>query len=264
MASMKAGNMALALLLLAIMAAAATEAMAQFRPGGGSRASRDGQGGYGTDQRPGGEQRPAIQEDAVSLTEYRLQLLREDLKLTGVQQPLWDAYADKVSALAADISRERGRLRATLQLKALQRIDQSVDVARNRLTVLEEIASAAKALYGRLAPEQQSIADARLATTLPTNTVALGGAPDAGAATTSSPVTVRVNAAPAIFLGGPLNDATFTAPATTGVSATAGDGDGTIAKVEFLRAMHGVEFFATKKRRAPAGLLKQSLTQSLL
>ena len=175
---MKAETKILVALLLVAMAAAATEAMAQFRPGGGMRGSREGQ--MSRDQRPGGEQGPAMQEDAVSLTEYRLQLLREDLKLTSVQQPLWDAYADKVSALAADISRERGRLQATLQLKALQRIDQSVDVARNRLTALEEIASAAKALYGRLTPEQLSIADARLATTLPTNTVAaLGGAPDA-------------------------------------------------------------------------------------
>ena len=180
MASMKAGNIALALLLLAVLAAAANEAMAQFRPGGGARGSREGP--MSRDQRPGGEQGPAIQEDAVSLTEYRLQLLREDLKLTSVQQPLWDAYAGKVSALAADISREQGRLRATLRLKALERIDQSVDVARNRLTALEEIASAAKALYGRLTPEQQSIADARLATTLPTNSVAgLGGAADSRA-----------------------------------------------------------------------------------
>lgn len=180
---MKAKGKILAVLSVAVMAAAAAEAMAQFRggiPGGGMRGSRDGQGGYGRDQRPGGEQRPAVQEDPVGLTEYRLQLLREDLKLTGAQQPLWDAYADKVSALAADISRERGRLQASLQLKALQRIDRSVDVARNRLTALEEIASAAKALYERLAPEQQSLADARLATTLPTNTVAgFGGAPEA-------------------------------------------------------------------------------------
>ncbi len=164
---MKADRKILAVLLMVAMAAAATGATAQFRPGGGMRGSRDGQ--MSRDQRPGGQQGPAMQEDAVSLTEYRLQLLREDLKLTGAQQPLWDAYAGKVGALAADISREQGRLRATLQLKALQRIDQSVDVARNRLTALEEIASAAKALYARLIPEQQSIADARLATTLPTS-----------------------------------------------------------------------------------------------
>ena len=176
---MKPGTRSFAVVLMVIMAAAATEAMAQFR-GGAMRGNRDGQ--ISRDQRRSGEQRPAVQEDPVSLTEYRLQLLREDLKVTSDQQPLWDAYAEKVSALAADISRERGRLQATLQLKALQRIDRSVDVARNRLTALEEIASAAKALYGRLAPEQQSLADARLATTLPTNSVAgLGGAPEASA-----------------------------------------------------------------------------------
>jgi hypothetical protein len=182
---MKAEKKILAVLLMVVMAAAAASAMAQIRggvPGGGSRGSRDGQGGYGRDQRPGGEQGPAIQEDAVSLTEYRLQLLREDLRLTPEQQLPWKAYADKVIALAADLSRERGRLQTTLQMKALPRIDQSVDVARNRLTALEEIASAAKALYGQLAPEQQSLADTRLATTLPTNTVpGFGGAPDARA-----------------------------------------------------------------------------------
>jgi hypothetical protein len=158
----------LAFLLMVATAVAATEAIAQFRggvPGGGGRGSRDGQ--FGRDQRPGGEQRPAVQEDPVGLAEYRLELLREDLKLTPGQLPLWKAYADKVIALAADMSRERGRLQATLQMKAMQRIDQSVDVARNRLTALEDIASAAKSLYGQLAPEQQSIADARLATTLP-------------------------------------------------------------------------------------------------
>ena len=186
---MKTGKSMVACLAVAIMAAFATEPMAQFRggvpggggfPGGGSRGgARGGEGDYGKGPRPGGEQRPAIQEDAVSLAEYRLELLRTDLKLTPDQAPLWKTYADKVSALAADMSRERGRMQATLQMKALQRIDQSVDVARNRLTALEDIASAAKALYSRLTPEQQSLADTRLATTLPTNpSVSVAGAVD--------------------------------------------------------------------------------------
>lgn len=176
---MRTGNRLGACLLIVAMAAT-TDAIAQFRggmPGGGSRGSRDGQ--MNRDQRPGGEQRPAVQEDPVSLAEYRLELLRTDLKLAPDQEAPWKAYADKVSALAADISRERGRLRATLQMKALQRIDQSVDVARNRLTALEDIASAAKALYARLTPEQQSLADARLATALPTSPgPGSAGAPD--------------------------------------------------------------------------------------
>lgn len=167
---MKPGNRMLGLLLLVAMAAATADAMAQFRggiPGGGSRGSRDGQGGVGREQRPGGEQRPAVQEDPANLSEYRLDLLRMDLKLTPDQESLWKSYADKVIALAADILRERSRIQATLQMKSLQRIDQSMDVARNRLTALEDIASAAKALYARLTPEQQALADARLATTLP-------------------------------------------------------------------------------------------------
>jgi len=178
---MKARNWILGLFLAATMVSAATDVLAQYRggipdgrglPGGGSRGSRGGSGDTSRDQRPPVEQRPGLQEDAVSLSEFRLEMLRADLKLAPEQEASWKAFADKVSALAADISRERGRLQAITQMKALQRIDQSVDVARNRLTALEDIASVAKALYGRLTTEQQSIADARLATTLPTVTAA--------------------------------------------------------------------------------------------
>lgn len=160
---------ALAVLLAAVTAFAAAELMAQVRGGGMRGGSRGGAGDVGRDQRPGGDQRPAMQADPVSQAEYLLEMLREDLKLSPEQQAAWKAYADKVSALASDLSRERGRIKATMQMKALQRIDQSVDVARNRLTALEEIASAAKALYERLTPEQKSIADMRFSTTLATN-----------------------------------------------------------------------------------------------
>jgi len=162
-------KIALAVLLVAVTAFAAAELMAQVRGGGMRGGSRGAPGDVGRDQRPGGDQRPAMQEDPVGQAEYLLEMLREDLKLSADQMTAWKTYADKVSALASDLSRERGRIKATLQLKALQRIDQSVDVARNRLTALEEIASAAKALYECLTPEQKSIADMRLATTLATH-----------------------------------------------------------------------------------------------
>ena len=165
----------LGLLLAGAMLSAVPEALAQFRggtpggsgfPGGGGRGPRGGE--FNREQGPPGQQRQAMQEDIVSLTEYRLELLHVDLRLAPDQESSWKAYADKVSALATDMARERGRAQAALQMKALQRIDQSVDAARNRLTALEDISSAAKALYGRLTPEQQSLADTRLATTLPT------------------------------------------------------------------------------------------------
>jgi len=44
-----------------------------------------------------------------------------------------------------------------------QRIDRAVDVARDRLTAVEDIALAAKALYANLTPPQREAADPRLA-----------------------------------------------------------------------------------------------------
>ena len=77
------------------------------------------------------------------------------------QEPLWQAYVDKVRALGNDLARERGRRPA--QANVEQQIDRIVDAARNRLTALEDIAQAAKALYAKLLPEQQPAADPRLA-----------------------------------------------------------------------------------------------------
>ncbi len=60
-----------------------------------------------------------------------------------------------------------------------------------------------------------------------------------GAATTSSAVNITVtaptNAPPTVSLTSPTNGATFTAPATVSLAATAQDTDGTITKVEFFQ-----------------------------
>lgn len=56
-----------------------------------------------------------------------------------------------------------------------------------------------------------------------------------GTATSSTVnVTVRANVGPTVSLTGPANNSVFTAPATIGLAATAGDTDGTISKVEFF------------------------------
>ncbi len=56
---------------------------------------------------------------------------------------------------------------------------------------------------------------------------------DRGAAASSAPVAITVNAPPAVSLNSPVNGTTFTAPADIPVSAAATDPDGTITAVEF-------------------------------
>ena len=52
-------------------------------------------------------------------------------------------------------------------------------------------------------------------------------------ATTSSTINIAVNQLPAVSIINPLNNATFTAPATVIINAAATDADGTISKVDF-------------------------------
>lgn len=55
-----------------------------------------------------------------------------------------------------------------------------------------------------------------------------------GGVTTSSAVTVIVNAAPTVSITAPANNAVFASPATISVMATAADSDGTVTKVDFF------------------------------
>ncbi len=56
-----------------------------------------------------------------------------------------------------------------------------------------------------------------------------------GAITTSSAASVRVDALPTVSLTSPVSGASYTAPASITLTASATDSDGTIAKVEFYR-----------------------------
>ncbi len=60
---------------------------------------------------------------------------------------------------------------------------------------------------------------------------------NAGAATTSTAAAITVgsvtNVAPTVSLTSPTSGASFAAPATIALTATAADADGTIAKVDF-------------------------------
>ena len=106
-------------------ATAATPVLAQM--GGGRRGNRGGK----SSEEPG---KGGAQEPQADMLEVTLHEFHEDLKLSAAQEPAWESYADK-----------------------------AVDAARNRLTALEDIAQAAKALYAGLSADQQRVADPRLA-----------------------------------------------------------------------------------------------------
>jgi RHS repeat-associated protein len=58
---------------------------------------------------------------------------------------------------------------------------------------------------------------------------------DRGAATTSSAVSINVNALPAVSITSPASNAVFSAPATITINASASDADGTVTKVDFYQ-----------------------------
>jgi hypothetical protein len=150
---MRKGFIVFSVLMLIIAAADASAQMGSRRESGRG----------GVDRSAKVQEKPETSVDQLALI---LAELQEDLKLTADQQAAWDAYARNVKALASDVARERDRTKEVMQKKVLQRLDHAVDVARNRLTAVEDIAAAAKKLYAGLTPEQQSMADPRLATAI--------------------------------------------------------------------------------------------------
>jgi len=95
----------------------------------------------------------------------QLDQLENELKPSVEQRAAWNAYADKILRLADDMTRSRFAARVAprpTDATAAQQLDQLVDSERNRLTAIEDIADAGKALYATLTAEQKVIADHKL------------------------------------------------------------------------------------------------------
>lgn len=99
--------------------------------------------------------------------DLQTQLSEVELKLalTPRQQVLWDRYRESVGALMADQFRHDPQ--PTLRLDAPRQIERKVDVVRNRLGAMEDIAEAAQSLYASLDADQQRLADRLLPGTVP-------------------------------------------------------------------------------------------------
>jgi hypothetical protein len=152
-----------------IVAVGIPNSFAQFggRGGLGGIFGGTSRGGRGNTQNSGNSVARPI-PDSYEQTEHRLALMEADLHLTPQQRESWQGFADKVRAYASDLSRERARTGIPasegITISGLQHIDLITDGARIRLNELEDIRTAANALYATLSPDQKKIADTRMVT----------------------------------------------------------------------------------------------------
>ena len=109
---------------------------------------------------------PGKAQEAVQVSvQYRLELLEEDLRIRPEQQKLWLNYRDRVLRLADDAQRT-ARTAMAGTMSAPERLDRLSDIARDRLTAIEDVVEAGKQLYAVLTPGQQGVADRRMAVPL--------------------------------------------------------------------------------------------------
>lgn len=105
--------------------------------------------------------------------------LRERLKITPEQMPLWAAYVARLDSYTQQFYRERPAL-PTQEEPAPQQIMRLVMNHQNRLAGLEDIEQAAKALYARLNADQQQIANLWLLASIPTFSGTVPGGASSG------------------------------------------------------------------------------------
>ena len=109
-----------------------------------------------------------VNASVPELVSIRVSQLEEDLNLTASQMPQWTAYRNRVQSMVEDM--KRGARVSASETTAPKRLDALADAVRNRLTAVEDIVDAGKALYAVLTPEQKVVADRRLALPLATLT----------------------------------------------------------------------------------------------
>lgn len=109
-----------------------------------------------------------VNANLPELVNLRMSQLEEDLNLQPAQMPAWSTYRNRVMEMLEDA--RRGARMSASETTAPRRLDALADMARNRLTAVEDIVDAGKALYVVLTPDQKAVADRRLALPLATLT----------------------------------------------------------------------------------------------
>ncbi len=112
-----------------------------------------GMGGMG----PGGK---GGMMDPAARAEQRLTRLKDELKLSEKQLPLWLAFAEKSKTEASKGAETmRQRMSDTKPMTAPERMAQMQSGMKERLVALEAVSESFNRLYAALTPEQKAAAD---------------------------------------------------------------------------------------------------------
>jgi hypothetical protein len=154
--------------LAALLFAATASAQSPGPSGGGRPTGAAGPGGRSISSGARDGESRLANANFFELVALRIAQLEEDLNLTNSQLPAWNLYKDRLTRMLDDL--RRGARTMASETTAPKRLDGLADIARNRLTAVEDIVDAGKALYAVLTPEQKAVADRRLALPLATMT----------------------------------------------------------------------------------------------
>lgn len=98
--------------------------------------------------------------DPGARAEQRLTRLKSDLKLTGQQEPLWQAFAEKSKAQAGKgMQAMRESMQSDKPIPAPERMAQMQTMMKDRLAGMESVHESFNRLYAALTPEQKAAAD---------------------------------------------------------------------------------------------------------
>ena len=98
--------------------------------------------------------------DPGARAEQRLTRLKSDLKLTGQQEPLWQAFAEKSKAQAGKgMQAMRDSMQSEKPVPAPDRMAQMQTMMKDRLAGMESVHESFNRLYAALTPEQKAAAD---------------------------------------------------------------------------------------------------------
>ncbi|MEW6164954.1 MAG: Spy/CpxP family protein refolding chaperone [Pseudomonadota bacterium] len=152
---MKTNRKILAGLILAAGIGGASLVIAQ--PGMGMKGGCDGSGPMGQMGR-----HAAMKFDPAERAEQRLDYLKYQLKITAAQEPLWNAYAEKMKA-GAGKGMQAMRDAGDEKLAAPARMAKMQSLMEERLAAMKGVHESFERLYAALTPEQKAIADKQAA-----------------------------------------------------------------------------------------------------